>query len=220
VHQPARTLSAAGQGGRPGLTLPGRPAAPAWAWRSPGHCFRPTGRGAQKRLTDHDAAKIVGGVTAHFADGEDALGILTGLDAVRRQLGHTVAATARLAPLADEAPEATDPDDSEDSDSFTGDPEFASGAVASDDDSSFPVVPLVIGGLVVATLFAVVIRRSSSTSTGLGRSSLTPRDHDHVTAASIHSMTTSSTSGFDSSASSSPSFGGGSSDGGGATGSW
>lgn len=196
-----------------------------------------TGRGAQKRLSDREAAKIVHDITAHFADDEDALGILTGLDDVRRRLGHTIAAKALLAPLADEAtiPDDLDSTDSDDPEISTDDPDFFADATDPDDEESFPLAPVAIGALLVAGLFAVIIRRASSTG-GPGTSSPARQlrgrgqerghqDRDNLAAStmmtdSVSSSNTSPSSGADSSSSSGPSFGGGSSDGGGATGSW
>ena len=183
-----------------------------------------TGRGLAGRIGDSDAGTIAGGITEHFAQDEYALGILTGLDDVRRQLGHSV--TARLESLAAAAPT---PEVTEDSNIWTGDTsgdgiEFASpDDVASADDSSVPVVPIVIGGFVLVGLIGVLIGRGSSRSGPGGSRSLSS---DQQATWMAGSTTTSSNSfsstpsSVDSSGSSGSSFGGGSSDGGGATSSW
>jgi uncharacterized protein len=182
-----------------------------------------TGRGVANRLGDSDAVNIVDDITSHFSDDEYALGILTGLDDVRRQLGHTVPTNALLAPLAATAPAPAEPDltgsddsgVSSDGSEFTTPDDFASA-----DDGSVAVLPIAIGGFVVVVLLVVAIGRGSSRSAGRG---LAHHDSTHQAtwATGItDSATTSSLSGTDASGSAGPSFGGGSSDGGGATGSW
>jgi uncharacterized protein len=186
-----------------------------------------TGRGVQSRLSDREAAKIVHDVTSHFADDEDALGILTGLDDVRRQLGHRIVAGALLAPLANEVTMQADPDftDSDDPGISADGPDFFTDATEPGGEGSFPLVPVAIGALVVAGLFAVIVRRASSTG-GPGALSTTDRDRQNLAASTLMSHSTGSSftspsSGADSSSAAGPSFGGGSSDGGGgATGSW
>lgn len=60
-----------------------------------------TGRGMAERLGDSEAADIVDTVvTPRFADDEYALGVLDGLDEVRRRLGHEVTSGNELVALA------------------------------------------------------------------------------------------------------------------------
>lgn len=206
-----------------------------------------TGRGLADRLADSDAETIADGITAHFAQDEYALGILTGLDDVRRQLGHTVPAVARLEPLAAMAPDpevtatgASNTGPGETSDETSGEAlgetsgetawdgsDFASpdDVVTADDDSP-PVVPIVIGAFALVVLIGVLVSRGSSRSTPGGGAGPRSRVRQSTWAAgSVDvSSTNSMPSTFDSSGSSGGStggsFGGGSSDGGGATSSW
>lgn len=186
-----------------------------------------TGQGVEDRLSDSDAGNIVDGITAHFTEDEYALGILTGLDDVRRQLGHTVPAKDRLAPLAATAPAPTEPDltGGDDSGVTSDGSEFTlpGDVTATEDDGSIPVLPIAIGGFAVVGLLAVGLSRVSSRSTGGGTSSFGRRGSTHQamwTAGSSDSPTAISSPSVDSSGSSGTSFGGGTSDGGGATGSW
>ena len=65
-----------------------------------------------RRLTDAEAATIVDDViTPRFAEDDYLLGVLAGLDEVRRELGHTVAADARLVSLAEASEEVEEPQD-------------------------------------------------------------------------------------------------------------
>jgi uncharacterized protein len=191
-----------------------------------------TGRGLAGRIGDSDAETITGGIAEHFARDEYALGILTGLDEVRRQLGHTVPAAARLESLAAAAPEVTATEDSTiwtaetgpDGSDFT-----APDGLASSDDSSPPVGLIVIGAFVGVALIGFLVSRGSSRSAsgGAGLSSSVQRStwvagNTDVTAANTPTMFDSSggSGGSDSSGGSGSSFGGGSSDGGGGTSSW
>lgn len=179
-----------------------------------------TGRGAQARLDDNDAKTIVDDVTSHLAKDEYALGILTGLDDVRRQLGHTVPTKARLVSLAATAPTPPEPvlTDSDGTEVLSDGSEFTSpDDFGSVDDGFGPLVPIALGGFAVLALFGVVISRVSSRSNGGG--------HHHATrqttwAAGSSDSSSTSWSSSDSSGSSGSSFGGGSSDGGGSSGSW
>lgn len=184
-----------------------------------------TGRGVRQRLSDAEAATIVDGVTSHFTAAEYALGILTGLDDVRRQLGPAPPADALLAPLAPAAPAPTPDlagDDgstgwSDDSEVWSDGSEFASPEDfgSADGDGAGPVLAIAIGGFAVVALVGFAVSRGSSRPTGDGSTHLAAWQ-----AGSAHSPTTSSSSGSDSAGSSGSGFGGGSSDGGGATGSW
>ena len=190
------------------------------------------GRGTQDRLDDSDAATIVDDVTSRFAEDEYALGILTGLDDIRRQLGHPVPGSAELAALATTAPAPTETDAasgdtsevwtddvgiSSDGSEFTSEDDFAAG-----DDSGFLLIPIAVGGFAVIALLGFFISRVASGSTGTGPASFGHHDSTrHATwVDGTTGSATSASSSFDSSGGSGSSFGGGSSDGGGATGSW
>jgi len=186
-----------------------------------------TGRGVANRLGGGDAARIIDDVTSHFSQNEYALGILTGLDEVRRQLGHHVPAGALLVPLAATAPAPTEPEQAGGGDpavSADGSEFITPGDVTSADDGDVPVLPIAIGGFAVVALLAVAIGRGSSSSAGGGDpSSWAHRDGIHQatwTAGTTDSTTINSSPGLDSSGSSTSSFGGGSSDSSGATGTW
>ena len=195
-----------------------------------------TGRGMTDRLSDVDAADIVDDViTPHLADGQYAQGILTGLDEVRRRIGHHVTADTQLANLAQLAPQPADQGSSTDtiitdgSDPWagSGDPWAGSGVHQASDDDSMPVWPFALVGL--ALIGGVAVRAASRSSTtgsssGWRPTALSrPRSSRHspwispTHTGSAGSPTWSSPS---SPQSSSPGFGGGSSDGGGASGSW
>jgi uncharacterized protein len=188
-----------------------------------------TGRGLAHRLGDSDAGTIADGITGHFAQDEYALGILTGLDDVRRQLGHTVPAAARLAPLAAAAPdpEVTATADlniwSGDTSGDTSDETSWDGSdFASPDDGSVPVVPIAIGAFAVVALIGVLIGRGSSrpASGDPGPRRRSSSDQPSTWMAGDVSTTSGTSSAVDSSGGSGSGFGGGSSDGGGATSSW
>ena len=176
-----------------------------------------TGRGAAGRLTDGEAATIVDDViTPRFAEDDYLLGVLTGLDEVRRELGHAIPADARLASLAEE------PDTEDDSTFVTNDDAFID-QIAEPDDSSVPAWPIGIGALGVVALIGFLISRASSgpATAGGGRRTrpVGPSSRTHRTTWVAGSSDTTSSS-FSSSSDSGSSFGGGSSDGSGASGSW
>jgi uncharacterized protein len=188
-----------------------------------------TGRGAKKRIDDSEAATIVHDVTSHFAEKAYALGILTGLDDVRRHLGHTVPANDRLTALATTAPAPglAHPDGSLGPDASDGsqvsNPEGITPAIT--DNDSGPLVPLTIGGIVFAVLLVVAVRHRPSSARARRSSRRRRRSSTRgfsSTGGGVDFSTSdpSSFGSFDSSSSDSSSFGGGSSDGGGATGSW
>jgi uncharacterized protein len=188
-----------------------------------------TGRGVADRLSDGDAGNIVDDVTARCAEDECALGILTGLDAVRRQLGHTVPADALLAPLAATAlgsPGAAAADGAGDPDFESGDSVVQAGGSESgpEDDGAMAVLPIVIGGFAVVLLLAALISRDSGRSRGVGPAWSAHQDPARGTMWSTGATDTTTISSFssgsDSSANSGGGFGGGSSDGGGASGGW
>jgi uncharacterized protein len=163
-----------------------------------------TGRGAADRLTDDEARPIIDEVvTPAFADEDYPLGILSGLDEVRRTLGHRVPGDARLESLTPAA----------------ADPVTDGGSVSTeihDDDADGHDLPVwvIVTGLFAVGLFAVFIYRVSKG----GKPSGTPtRRRSSTTAQSAHHsawMSSTSSSGSGSG------FGGGSSDGSGASGSW
>lgn len=186
-----------------------------------------TGRGVANRLGDSDAAHIVDDVTSYFTQNEYPLGILTGLDDVRRQLGHHVPADALLVPLAARAPAPTEPELSGGDDaavSADGSDFTTQDDVTSAYDSAVPVLPIAIGGFAVVALLGVAIGRGSSRSTGGGDPSSFAR-HNSMrqttwTAGSTDSTTINSSPSLDSSGGSAPGFGTSSTDGSGATGTW
>jgi uncharacterized protein len=186
-----------------------------------------TGRGLASRLSDDQAAQIVDDViTPRFADDQYALGILTGLDEVRRALGHTVSPKARLAALAASAPAwpTVEPDpaaeDQPPTDSgFDGIATYPDIEVTSGFPFGFLAIALICPALVALFIFVGIRIGSSRRRTGWhGRGST----HGFVAGSTWNGSDSSSSSpfvsGFDSGSSSS--FGGGSSDGGGASGSW
>ncbi|WP_199510698.1 TPM domain-containing protein [Nucisporomicrobium flavum] len=193
-----------------------------------------TGRGVTKRLTDGEAEAIVDGVvTPRFAEGNYQLGILAGLDEVRRELGHALPANARLESLAEPA------DDEPDSDYVSGggsgsgympDGDFAFPDESGDDDGSgsgWLVLFVVLAGIGVV---AALVSRATGAGSGGSRGSSpgwvrpaaglrSPHHHHHT--AWMGGSTDTSAPSFSSSPDTGSSFGGGSSDGGsGASGSW
>jgi uncharacterized protein len=189
-----------------------------------------TGRGMAARLSDSAAAGIVDDViTPHFADDEYALGILTGLDAVRRKIGHAVPPRARLESLAKTAPAPADQDRSGGDDATAPDDVQVTSPdqSASTDDGSLPLWPIGLGALAVVALLIAFISRASSRSARSGAGT-TPRRSSSLTRSTsaqyspwtAGSIDTTSSSWSSSVSSGGSDFGGGSSDGGGASGSW
>ncbi|UQU65733.1 TPM domain-containing protein [Couchioplanes caeruleus] len=193
-----------------------------------------TGRGVTKRLTDREAKAIVDGVvTPRFAAGDYQLGILAGLDEVRRELGHSLPANARLESLAE--PAGDEPDSDFVSGGGTGSGYVADGDFAFPDDSgddegsgsAWAILIVALAG--IGLIFAVVSRAAGAVS-GAPRGSSpswvrpagglrSPHHHHHHTAWVAGSTDTSAPT-FSSSPDTGSSFGGGSSDGSGASGSW
>lgn len=200
-----------------------------------------TGRGMADRLPDSVAGEIVSTViTPRFAQGAPVVGVLAGLDEVRRRLGHPVAPADRLAALAAFAPNpaaAAAPAGSGGTAARTGEddevvaedevPDDFVGQVSADDSGLPAMVVLVIGvaslfGLVA--LFALIARAGSGSGTGPHGSGShhRPRRRSSWDSSASGAASWSASAGTDSSSGSGggASFGGGSSDGGGSSGSW
>ncbi|MGA5301714.1 TPM domain-containing protein [Nucisporomicrobium flavum] len=192
-----------------------------------------TGRGVTKRLTDGEAEAIVDGVvTPRFAEGNYQLGILAGLDEVRRELGHALPANARLESLAEPADD--EPDSGYTSggtaSDFVSDGDFALPDGSGDDGSGSAWAVLIIAVAGIGLFFVLVTRvvgASSGGTRGGGPGWVRPAagpgspHHHHHHTAWVAGSTDTSTPSFSSSPDTGSSFGGGSSDGGsGASGSW
>ncbi|BCJ46940.1 hypothetical protein GCM10010168_35400 [Actinoplanes ianthinogenes] len=182
-----------------------------------------TGDGMVKRLPDKAAGTIVHDVIVpKMAAEEYADGILTGLDAIRRKIGHKIPAGAALAGLATEAPTLEDTDTDTDADTYidsgTGGIDLAN--EGTEEDSGWTVWPIVLLVVGVGVVLVAWVRRMSGHGGWTSGSSGT---HHHGFTSHHHSSTShdSGSSGWTGSSGSSGSdFGGGSSSGGGSSGSW
>ncbi|BBH70360.1 hypothetical protein ACTI_70450 [Actinoplanes sp. OR16] len=196
------------------------------------HVRLATGRGMAQRLDDTTAAEIVNTViTPEFSADHYAAGVLNGLDAVRRALGHAVDSSTSLASLtpAVSDPEVVDDDGSFPTDgSFAGDGSFLDdGSFPTDDyayedsSSGAPVWLFVLAVFGILGLFGWAANRAGGSSRGLRTTASNDHHQHHTTGAAIGLTSSSSSSSWSSSSDSSSSgFGGGSSDGGGSSGSW
>lgn len=195
-----------------------------------------TGRGLAQRLPDQQAREIITSViTPEFAAGRHAEGILAGLDAVRRRLGHRFSADHRLATLAPRPATAgpgeadSDPDTGDEVPSTViydggfGDDGFLLGG-ESGPGGGFPGWFCLVFALAVAGIAVGAVRGLSGGSGGFPHRRRTSgpgwhqSTHGHASSSSWSGG--SSFGSSDSSSSSSSGFGGGGSDGGGSSGSW
>ncbi len=197
-----------------------------------------TGSGMARRLDDTAATGIIDAViTPKFADGKYADGILTGLDEVRRHIGHKIATGAELTALA--------PADVAGTGIYTdeGGIDYISGAGGSplDDDVStgggapswLPVAGLFLVGVAGVALLGSRAGRNRASAGVKSRPVRGWADHhgtdrsrtadDAAASAAFFAASTydpPSSSGSSSGSSTSSDFGGGFSDGGGGSGSW
>ncbi len=199
-----------------------------------------TGRGMTERLSDSDARDIIDTVIIpRFTEGDYAVGILAGLDEVRRRTGQTVARDAQLLRLAAMAPAAeaaahtpaapapAHVDVPAEEDVWAdGDPAVVDYPAVADpgDVGGFPgwaFVPFLAVGL-IALIAAARGRGGSAALRDPARRRSDSLQHGSWAAGSTGSDSWSTGGGgFDSSSGGSSSgFGGGGSDGGGGSGSW
>ncbi|GIF09278.1 hypothetical protein Asi03nite_68160 [Actinoplanes siamensis] len=125
-----------------------------------------TGRGLAVRLDDATAGQIVDTyIMPEFARARYALGVLTGLDQVRRQLGHTITAGQRLRDLAEKAPAApaaSAAQVTEDPEELLpgGDGDFE---VAESTSSTFSFMPVLMAVPCLLVVLIVAVRAISGT---------------------------------------------------------
>ncbi|MBG0565832.1 TPM domain-containing protein [Actinoplanes aureus] len=183
-----------------------------------------TGDGMAERLDDTAAADIVDTViTPRFAADEYALGVLDGLDEVRRRIGHDVPAGTALAGLAPVTSDpGADPDAGPigipDDGGFVTGPDGEISTFAEEEPAggssagAFVLLGLLFGGLAVIG-FVLSRLGSSASERRYGHHPAPARPHTMPHHHSPHSSMTNNSS-------SSSDFGGGSSSGGGSSGSW